>query len=164
MTKNKGGRPPTYKTKEEMQIKIDEYFDCCKGEYLKNEDGEFVLNKFGEPVMINVKVPTVTGLALALGFNSRRSLLDYSVKKEFLHTVARAKSRVEEYAESRLFDRDGARGAEFSLRCNFKWNDKQADDAKEDAIINADKILVSIRKAAKEGNDDAKYRVESEAD
>lgn len=40
-----------------------------------------------------------------------------------MHTITRAKSRVEEYAESRLFDRDGSNGAQFSLRNNFKgWN------------------------------------------
>ena len=69
------------------------------------------------------KPPAVTGLALALGFNTRKSLLEYQGKKEFVNTITRAKSRVEEYAESRLFDRDGSNGAQFSLRNNFKgWN------------------------------------------
>jgi hypothetical protein len=70
--------------------------------------------------------PTITGLALALGFNSRTSLLNYEDKEEFLNTITRAKARVEKYAESRLFDKDGANGAKFSLANNFRnWKEKQ---------------------------------------
>lgn len=40
-----------------------------------------------------------------------------------MNTITRAKTQIEEYAESRLFDRDGSNGAQFSLRNNFKgWN------------------------------------------
>lgn len=73
----------------------------------------------------------MTGLALALGFTSRQALLDYQAKKEFVDTVTRAKSRIEAYAEERLFDRDGQRGAEFSLKYNFRWVDEKKDDSKE---------------------------------
>ena len=40
--------------------------------------------------------------------------------KEFVDTITRAKARVEQYAEERLFDRDGSNGAQFSLRNNFR--------------------------------------------
>lgn len=88
------------------------------------------MNKFGNPVVINRKPPTVTGLALALGFTSRLDLLRYQGKEEFCNTITRAKSMVEQYAEERLFDRDGSNGAQFSLRNNFKgWDaDKKNDD------------------------------------
>ena len=36
---NKGGRPLMYKTKEELQEKIDEYFEMCKGRILTDDDG-----------------------------------------------------------------------------------------------------------------------------
>lgn len=114
-------REPWYKTPDEMQVVIDQYFEDCEGELLRNKEDQPVLNKFGDPVYIRVKPPTITGLALALGFTSRRALLNYEAKKAFVHTVTRAKARVEAYAESRLFDRDGSRGAEFSLRHNFRW-------------------------------------------
>ena len=55
----------------------------------------------------------------------------YQAKKEFVDTVTRAKSRIEAYAEERLFDRDGQRGAEFSLKYNFRWVDEKKDDSKE---------------------------------
>ena len=77
--------------------------------------------------MIGARAPTVTGLALALGFNSRQTLLNYQVQKEFVDTITRAKTRCEEYAESRLYTRDGARGAEFSLKYNFGWEGMKTD-------------------------------------
>ncbi len=52
-------------------------------------------------------------------------MLNYQAKPEFVDTVTRAKSRVE-YAETRLFDKDGANGAKFSLANNFEgWREKQ---------------------------------------
>lgn len=120
------GRPPKYKSKEEIEEKIDAYFKECEGEVLKDEEGKPVLNRFGNPVIINSKPPTVTGLALALGFTTRLSLLNYQGKKEFMNTITRAKSMIEAYTEQRLFDRDGTSGAQFSLKNNFKgWNERQ---------------------------------------
>lgn len=130
------GRPPIYKTVNEIEEKIDIYFKECEGEILKDDNGKTVLNKFGNPVVINRKPPTVTGLALALGFTSRLDLLRYQGKEEFCNTITRAKSMVEQYAEERLFDRDGSNGAQFSLRNNFKgWDaDKKNDDSGDGKI------------------------------
>ena len=125
-TKNAVGRPPKYKNKEQIEEMIEQYFKSCEGEILKDRDGEPVFNKYGQPVIVNQRPPTVTGLALALGFSSRQALLNYQAKKEFNDTITRAKSRIEQYAEERLFDRDGANGAKFSLSNNFKgWSEKQ---------------------------------------
>lgn len=108
MSSNKGGRPPKYKKKEELQEKIDSYFEECE--------------KKGKPL-------TITGLALALGFNSRQALLNYQGKKEFNDTITRAKARVEQYAEERLFDKAGANGAKFSLSNNFEgWKERKEID------------------------------------
>ena len=130
------GRPPIYKTVNEIEEKIDTYFKKCEGEILKDDNGKTVLNKFGNPVVVNRKPPTVTGLALALGFTNRLDLLRYQGKEEFCNTITRAKSMVEQYAEERLFDRDGSNGAQFSLRNNFKgWDaDKKNDDSGDGKI------------------------------
>jgi hypothetical protein len=120
------GRPPKYKTADEMQTVIDQYFEECAGKLYTDENGEPKLDRFGNEIYLGAKPPTVTGLALALGFNSRLSLLNYEDKQEFVNTVLRAKAQVEAYAESRLFDKDGANGAKFSLANNFKaWKEKQ---------------------------------------
>lgn len=141
--KNKGGRPPIFTSVEEMQEKIDAYFEDCKGELAKDKEGNPITNKYGEAVIINAKPLTITGLALAIGFNSRQSLLNYEGKDEFLDTIKRAKAVVEEYAESRLFDKDGSNGAKFSLSNNFKgWAEKQQieADVKNDVCINVELV------------------------
>ena len=119
-----------YKTKEEMQEKIDAYFESCRGRILTDDDGNCILDKYGKPIIIDSRPLTVTGLALALGFNTRQALLNYQGKKEFVDTILRAKAVVEQYAEERLFDKDGANGAKFSLANNFEgWKEKQQIEA-----------------------------------
>ena len=126
----KVGRPPMYNTAEEIQEKIDEYFEACKGRYLENPDGTYVKDKYGYPVVVDARPLTITGLALALGFSGRQALLNYQAKDEFMDTIMRAKAKVECYAEERLFDKDGANGAKFSLANNFDgWKEKQQIEA-----------------------------------
>lgn len=137
------GAPPKYKTPEEMQEKIDEYFKSCEGEIIKGDDDKPILNKYGQPIIVGEVPPTITGLALALGFTSRQALLNYQAKKAFVDTVTRAKSRVEAYTEARLFDKDGANGAKFSLANNFEgWREKQQieADVKSEVTINIELV------------------------
>ena len=123
--KHPGGRPPKYKTVDEMQKLIDQYFEDCKGKPYTDKEGNAVLDKFGRPVIIGAMHPTVTGLALALGFTSRQALLNYQDKQEFVDTVTCAKAVIESYAEGKLYEAGIANGAKFSLTNNFKgWSDK----------------------------------------
>ena len=122
-TKKAGGRLPRYKTKEEIEEKIEAYFRSCEGEILLDENGNAVTDKGGRPILIHQRPPTVTG------FTSRQALLNYQAKPEFVDTITRAKSMVEAYTEERLFDRDGSNGAQFSLRNNFRgWNERQPSE------------------------------------
>jgi len=129
------GKAPKYTSVKEVEDKIAQYFEKCKG-YPLTDEGKQVYNKFGQPIFVDVHPPTVTGLALALGFTSRQALLNYQAKPQFVDTITRAKARVEQYAEERLFDRDGSNGAQFSLRNNFKgWDvDKRNDDSGDGKI------------------------------
>lgn len=134
--KNPVGAPPKYKSAEEMQIKIDQYFKDCEGELLQDANGP-VLDKYGNEIYLRKHPPTVTGLALALGFTTRQSLLNYQGKREFVDTITRAKARCEQYSEERLFDRDGNNGAQFSLRFNFGWDKAQEKQGEETAAVSA---------------------------
>ena len=136
MSENSVGRPPMYKTKEEIQEKIDAYFKDCNGEIVTDADGNPMIDKYGNVVRIGVRPLTITGLALALGFNSRQALLNYQGKAEFNYTITRAKAKVEQYAEERLYDKDGANGAKFSLSNNFEgWREKQQIEASVDSEV-----------------------------
>lgn len=137
MAENTVGRPPMYTTKEEIEEKIEKYFAQCEGAIKKDDEGNVLTDKYGEPIMFGRKPLTITGLALALGFNSRQSLLNYQDKEEFMDTIMRAKAKVEQYAEERLFDKDGANGAKFSLANNFKgWKEKQEIDGNINSTMN----------------------------
>lgn len=103
---NKVGKPPKIKSPEEMQTKVDAYFKHCE------EEGEH---------------PTITGLAIGLGFVSRQSLLDYAKMGEYSCTIKAAKARVERYIEQRLYDSNPT-GCIFNLKNNFGWKDKVEQD------------------------------------
>lgn len=125
---------------EEMQKRIDQYFKDCDGTLLTDPNGQPILTKWGQPIYIDKKPYTVTGLALAIGFNSRQALLNYSGRQEFNDAITRAKAKVEAYAEGRLYDKDGSSGAQFSLKNNFKnWNGEQ--EANNDALQKLDDVL-----------------------
>jgi len=100
----KTGRPPKYKTIKELQEKIDGYF-----ELIKNEEKAH---------------PTLTGLALHLGFESRQSMYDYEKNEMFSYTIKRARTFIENVYENHLLKPGCATGAIFALK-NFDWTDKQ---------------------------------------
>ena len=94
------------------------------------------------------KAPTVTGLALALGFSSRTALLEYDGRKSYCEVITQALSRVEEYAEEKLFDKGQYSGAKFFLANNFRgWNDKPPDD--DDTLMKLDEVLHGISASMK---------------
>ena len=121
------GATPRYKNPEEIEALIDAYFKECDGVPYTDENGQPLTTEKGAIIYKTPpKPPTVTGLALALGFTTRQALLNYQGKENFVDTISRAKTVIEEYAERRLFDRDGCNGAKFSLANNFKgWSEKQ---------------------------------------
>lgn len=105
LTKNKIGRPPDYETPEEIKVIIKKYFKDCK--------------KDKEPL-------TITGLALALWFNSRQSLLNYQGKPAFMDTIKGAKLKVENRTEKALYSKKiPTVGAIFNLKNNYWRKDKQ---------------------------------------
>ena len=106
------GRPPKYKTAEELQAKIEEYFATgMKKRLVEVGKGE---NK----TVIEVPVPTITGLVLFLGFCDRRSFYDLESSDGFSHTIKRARTMIEQLAIG------GGAGPIFALK-NFGWQDKQ---------------------------------------
>lgn len=149
--KGSPGRPPRYTSPEQIEGLIEEYFKRCEGKVLtiKTEDGQEVpmLDKYGQPIIYDVHPPTVSGLALALGFESRQTLLNYQGKKEFRRVITRAKSRIEMYTEERLFDRDGANGAKFSLENNWGWNKPKEAAGEAAPVVN---IICDVPREAPE--------------
>lgn len=102
---NTAGRPPKWTSKEEIEARIEDYF-----EYRAKNNLPF----------------TITGLALALD-TTRELLCDYENKDEFSDTIKRAKMRCEDYAETQLFTGKNQAGSIFALK-NYGWRDQQNID------------------------------------
>lgn len=94
-----GGRPRKYKTNEELEKVIKEYFES-------RPEIEW----------------TVTGLAMALDLD-RKALIEYSEHDEFSNTIKKAKEKVQESYEKSL-RKTGRTGDIFALK-NFGWTDRQ---------------------------------------
>ena len=117
------GRPPKYTKAEEIQKKIDEYFNSCFT-ILRDEDGNIMLDYDGNVRKRQIRPFTITGLGLALGM-SRQDLINYSKKDEFFDTIKKAKMRVENYLEEKLISDGSSTGIIFNLKNNYGWKDKQ---------------------------------------
>lgn len=142
-TGNPNGRPPIWNDPKDLQKAIDKYFKECEGHTVKDKKGRLIRNSYGIPIKVDRKPLTITGLALACGFGSRQCLLNYQEKDEFFDTIQRAKARVEQYAEERLYDRDGSNGAQFSLKNNFKgWDGSQNEN--NEALEKLDEVLSKL--------------------
>lgn len=121
---NPVGRPLKYKTVEELQAAIDEYFLFCDNRIKQ------VHSKEGESYAIaNPEPYTMSGLALVMGID-RRSLLNYGKRDEFFPTIKEAKSRVEADVEKRMSDKETfTPGLIFNAKNNFDWKDKTEVDS-----------------------------------
>lgn len=101
------GQPPKYSDPEEFQDKIDDYFDS-------------IITRKGDWI----KPPTVSGLAIHLGFVDRRSMYHYRDKDEFYAPVKRAIAMIEMFHEERIANGKNVAGSIFALK-NFGWSDRQ---------------------------------------
>lgn len=131
------GRKPKFRSAEELEKKIEDYFEGREGKVaIDPKSGEPLRDKWGEVIIDGEKPPTMTGLARALGFSSRKGLARYQGKKEFEMLIRDARMRVEEYSESRLYDRDGVNGAKFNLEVNFGWGKDEECETGTGAAVN----------------------------
>lgn len=77
----------------------------------------------------DTRPPTMRGLALALGFAAPEDMARYRGKAPYREAIRRAITRVGQYAEERLFTRDGGAGARFALAQSFETPEEAAEDA-----------------------------------
>lgn len=116
------GRPPVYNNPEELQDRIDAYFDWIQGDYnqIPAEDGLSevkIYERDPEPA-------TITGLCYFLGFESRQSFHDYGNKPEFSYTIKIARLRIEYAYEISMHSARNPVAHLFALK-NLGWSDKQ---------------------------------------
>ena len=115
------GRPRAFKSVEEVEEKINAYFNYC-------EEKE--------------KPYTMSGLAYYLGID-RKTLLNYSKNEEYFHTIKKARDRVQmQLEENALSNKANPTFTIFNLKNNFDWKDKIEHSSSE--VENINKNLSNI--------------------
>lgn len=126
---SKTGRPLKFKTVEELQAVIDEYFSYCDNRiqqvYSKKSDGVIEV--------INPAPYTMAGLAWRIGL-SRQALMEYSHRDHFGDAVKAARNKIQEDVETRLME-TAATGAIFNLKNNFGYKDKTEQEGVQKLIV-----------------------------
>lgn len=117
------GNPRRWRSAKALQKAVDDYFADCE------ERG---------------RVPSVAGLALALGFMSRQALYRYTDREnennsdDYVTIITKAKLRIEEENIQLAYNRDASAGARFVLQNGFNYSEKQ------DIGLNSNKIRVEL--------------------
>lgn len=114
------GRPPIFETPDDLENAINEYFQS--GVKIR----KVVVGKPPNQQVVEIPVPTITGLCYHIGFESRQSFYDYELKDEFSYTVKRARLFIEVEYEEQLTTGNTV-GAIFALK-NFGWKDQTQMD------------------------------------
>jgi hypothetical protein len=113
---NEGGRPPLYTDPKLLQSKIEEYFK----EGIEFRD--FIVGSGANRQKVSIQIPTITGLCLFCGFESRQSFYAYEKRKEFNYIIKKARLQIEKKYEEQL-KYGNTVGAIFALK-NMDWHDK----------------------------------------
>lgn len=105
------GRPKLFTSSDEVESIIEDYFETSA--YMGEGDNK-------------IFAPTMSGLAYHLGMD-RRTLLEYSKDDVFSPTIKRARERVHQALEQRLYG-NNVTGIIFNLKNNFGWKDVKAQE------------------------------------
>ena len=107
-------RPLKYRSEEELQKAIDDYFNS------------------------NDRV-TLAGLAVHLGID-RRTLYNYGEREDYGGIIKKARDRVEATYEERLIYESNPTGVIFALK-NMNWKDKHETEHSGTLTVNRPKVL-----------------------
>ena len=139
---------------EYLKTMIDEYFDSCNGPLI-DKYGQPQYDRNGNLIRVQIRPWTLSGLALYLGLSTpalkryEKSQIDTILdemrikttdKQTFAMILAQAKQKVEMGAETRLYDSEGFRGAQFVLNNGFRWMTQ-----KEPADIDRDRKQLELK-------------------
>jgi len=145
------GRPPKFNNPEEMQSVINAYFDKCKPEFEKDQEGKILTNTKGFPI-IKLNPPTITGLALALGFSSRGTIYEYEKKNdEFSDTVKLARLKCENWVEEQSFSGVVPPAVGIFALKNYGWRDNIEITGDEKKELYPTKIIINGIKSSDTG-------------
>ena len=150
MAETETGRLPE---PDRLQRMVDAYLEGAKGHPARNGAGEPILGRNGLPVMEGGYPLTMAGLACAVGL-TRQELLQLEGNGEAEQLLARARARVEAYAEAALFESGTASGAKFALSNNCSgWEERRTERAAAAAELDDQELEERIRRLCRAGED-----------
>jgi len=126
----KRSRPLKFQSLEELDKKIQDYFNSCFEDKWfdvekRSKKGKLLLDKNGKPKTtpilkkVQIKPISITGLAVALN-TSRQTLLNYEEKEIYFDTIKKAKDFIENYVEDGMLSgKIPVAGAIFNLLNNW---------------------------------------------
>lgn len=123
----------TYKKKAaslgELKRRVNGYFESRLAPMV-DKNGVPLLDEEGRIIKKATLPYTLTGLALAVGCESREEMFSFE-DAEMNRFMRMSVMRVEEYAEERLFSKEAFSGVKLFLSVNFeRWRD--GDDSVDD--------------------------------
>lgn len=139
------GRPPKYKTVDELQRIVDKYFRECDPHWKKEvywdypyvgrgktirQDRSKPMVKLSRMVMTEQEPYTMAGLAIRLGL-SRQALMEYKngdQGQEIGDAIKRARAKVGEFNEVQLHKGRNVAGAIFNLKVNWAYYEHHEDN------------------------------------
>jgi hypothetical protein len=130
---DKGGHPKIVKTVDELVDGINSYYNSIVESTLTEEGKE--ITYFNRP--------TITGLALHLGYATRQSIYDNQKNEEYSYILKKAITFIEQYHEESLGSKN-VTGHIFALK-NMGWSDKM-----ELETIERDKVKTDYSKLSTE--------------
>ena len=116
----------TYKKKAgtlaELKKRVAEYFESRLAP-VTDKNGVPLIDENGKIIKKTALPYTLTGLALAVGCESREELFSFE-DAEMNRFMKMSALKVEEYAEERLFSKEAFSGVKLFLAVNFdRWRD-----------------------------------------
>jgi DNA-binding Lrp family transcriptional regulator len=126
--KHPGGRPLKFQSPEELQEKIDAYFESCHEKVTETTKSGSI-----KEYTIQSRPYTVTGLAVYLD-TTRDVLIDYQNRDEYSNAIKKAKAKIHNYAEEYLYNGKNVAGGIFVLKNNFGWKDKVEHEHTSDSL------------------------------
>jgi len=130
------GKPRTVKTVEDLISLIDDYF---KNGVRKKT---VIIGKGDEQETVDIPMPTITGLCIHCGYESRQSFYDNEKIPEYSYIIKKARLFIESLYEESLIQ-GNTTGAIFALK-NMGWIDK-TEIASTNHNINTERIPITFK-------------------
>jgi DNA-packaging protein gp3 len=134
-----------FATAQQLEALIDSYFAYIEGEShvqrkkTKGTDGKIKTTRQKTWVR-EPEPPTIAGLSLFLGFNSKQAFEDYELNGKFADQLKRAGLRIEALYEKKLHTQYTS-GAIFALK-SLGWNERADIKPANEAISTLLKLVI----------------------